>query len=166
MEEVMYNRYANEALDTLAKGAFLTVSSEGKDNPMTIGWGSIGYMWKKPVFTVMVRYSRYSYELIEKSDCFTISLPIHADMKEALKYCGCVSGRDHDKWQQAHLTKLKAPKVDSVFVGECDLFYECKIIGRVALTDKLIDKSVNEKCYKDDDYHVLYYGEIVGTYVK
>lgn len=166
MREVMYNKYANEVLEALTKGAFLSVSSEGVDNTMTIGWGSVGYMWRKPVFIAMVRYSRYTYELLEKSDCFTVSIPLNVDVKEALKYCGSVSGKDKDKWQGAHLTKLQATKVNAPLVGECDFHYECKIIGKSALTGQMLEEVVNKNFYEDDDYHVLFYGEIVGTYVE
>jgi len=166
MKEVMYNEYAKEALEALSKGAFLSVSHEGKDNLMTIAWGNIGFMWKKPIFTVMVRYSRYTYDLIEKSDCFTVSIPLKADMKEALKICGSLSGRDHDKWEKTNLTKVSAKNTKAPLVGECDLHYECRIIGKTALTSDMLEQSVKDKCYTKGDYHVLYYGEIVATYVK
>ncbi|MGL4735944.1 MAG: flavin reductase family protein [Cellulosilyticaceae bacterium] len=166
MREVMYNEYANEAIEAISKGAFLNVSSGGVDNTMTIGWGAISYMWRKPVFVAMVRYSRYSYDLLEKADAFAISVPLHVDLKEALKICGTVSGRDHDKWQAADITKLKAHKVDAPLVGECDLHYECKIIGKTPLSKGMLDDLIDTAFYKDGDYHVLYYGEILGTYVK
>lgn len=168
MREVMYNEYANEVLQAISKGAFLNVSAEGIDNIMTIGWGALSYMWRKPVLVVMVRYSRYTYELLEKTDTFTVSIPFesHGLMKEALKICGTLSGRECDKWQKASLTKLPAQKVNAPLVGECDLHYECKIIGKTSLAPGMLDESIQNKFYSKDDYHVLYYGEILGTYVK
>ena len=32
-------------LKTLSKGAFLTTAADGKQNTMTIGWGSLGFKW-------------------------------------------------------------------------------------------------------------------------
>ena len=58
MKEIAYNQYAKETLEILSKGALLTVKSGEKVNAMTIGWGSIGFMWGKPVFMAMVRPSR------------------------------------------------------------------------------------------------------------
>lgn len=52
-------------LKTLSKGAFLTTAAEGKQNTMTIGWGSLGFKWGQSTFTVMVRQSRYTKELID-----------------------------------------------------------------------------------------------------
>ena len=57
--EVRYEDYARKFLEQLPRGAFLSVRGP-RDNVMTIGWGTIGYMWKKPVLMVMVRRSRYN----------------------------------------------------------------------------------------------------------
>ena len=168
MREVMYNEYANEVLPALEKGAFLSVSAGDVDNTMTIAWGALSFMWRKPVVIVMVRYSRYTYELLEKVDTFTVSIPFEKDtfFKEALKSCGTLSGKDTDKWQQAGLEKLPAHKVKAPLVGGCDLHYECKIIGKTELKPGMLDKDLEEQFYGKGDYHVLYYGEILGTYAK
>lgn len=166
MQEVMYNSYVKEVLDILPKGAFLSVSNGKADNTMTIGWGSIGPMWGKPIFTVMVRYSRYTYQLMESADAFTVSIPLKADVKKALGFCGRESGRNHDKWKEAGLTKLQAHRVNAPLVGECDLHYECKIVGKQALSKDILIPNIDTACYSNGDYHVLYYGEIVGTYLK
>ena len=162
----MYNGYAKEALEALSKGAFLSVADGKVDNIMTIAWGNIGIMWSKPVFTVMVRYSRHTYNLMEKADSFAINIPLKAQLKEALVFCGSKSGRDFDKWKETGLTKLKANKIDSPLVGECDLYYECKLIGKQPLAKGMLIPEVDSVNYGKGDYHVLYYGEIVGTYLK
>lgn len=162
----MYNSYAKEVLEALPKGAFLNVSNGTEDNTMTIGWGNIGVMWNKPIFTIMVRYSRHTYQLIEAADSFTVSIPLGADLKKELGYCGRMSGRDVDKWKETGLTKLKAHKVNAPLVGECNLHYECKIIGRQPLTKEVIQPEIVSSSYADGDFHVLYYGEILGTYLK
>ena len=54
-----------DAFDNLyTKGAFFTVGDEKKANTMTISWGSIGYMWRRPMFMAMIRESRYSNEFL------------------------------------------------------------------------------------------------------
>ena len=40
---------------------------------LTIGWGSAGFFWVRPVLTAVVRFSRYTRELIEQSGVFTVS---------------------------------------------------------------------------------------------
>ena len=166
MQEVMYNNYAKEVLEALPKGAFLSVSDGRRDNTMTRGWGSLGVIWRKPILMVMVRGSRHTYDLIEKADCFTVSIPLTTDLKKELGFCGSKSGRDYDKWQEAGLTKIPGHKVNAPLVGECDLHYECKIVGRQKLTKEVLLPDMTNAFYGDEDYHTLYYGEIVGTYLK
>ena len=88
----------------LAKGAFLTTAAGGRHNTMTIGWGALGNIWGKPVFTVMVRHSRYTHELIEAHNEFTVSFPLTAAFSKALGLCGSKSGRDMDKFAAAEIT--------------------------------------------------------------
>ena len=109
MQEIPFDQYAPQVLQQLPKGAFLTVSHGGRDNTMTIGWGSLGVIWGKPVFSVLVRPSRYTYGLLEASGEFTVSVPL-TDMAKALGVCGSKSGRDLDKFAAAGLQKLPGIK--------------------------------------------------------
>lgn len=81
IERIRYNQFATEALKQLEKGAFLTVKDEEEINTMTIAWGSISYIWNKPIFMVAVRYSRHTYNLIENAKEFTVSIPISGNLK-------------------------------------------------------------------------------------
>ena len=63
MQNINAFDHAETILKVLAKGAFLTTAAGGRHNTMTIGWGALGNIWGKPVFTVMVRHSRYTHEL-------------------------------------------------------------------------------------------------------
>lgn len=165
-KDIAYNEMSKEMLDQLQKGAFLTVKGDEELNTMTIGWGNIGYIWNKPVFMVAVRYSRYTYELIEKTDEFTVSVPLTKDMKKELAICGTKSKREIDKFKECNLTTKKGKVLDTPIIDECDLHYECKIVYKQAMEPGMIDKSIKEAKYTDNDYHVLYYGEIVASYVK
>ena len=44
-------------------GILLTTAADGKVNTMTIGWGTIGVDWSRPVFIAYVRESRYTKQL-------------------------------------------------------------------------------------------------------
>ncbi|OOB77404.1 MAG: hypothetical protein BEN19_02020 [Epulopiscium sp. Nuni2H_MBin003] len=162
----MYNEYASEALQNLQKGAFLSVSNEEMDNTMTISWGSIGFYWGKPMFMVLVRYSRHTYTLLENSQQFSVSIPIDNDLKEALAKCGSLSGKDVNKWEVANITPISANNVNTKLVEECSLHYECKVVARMPLEKDMVSAEVFEKWYNNDNNHVLYYGEILGTYLK
>jgi flavin reductase (DIM6/NTAB) family NADH-FMN oxidoreductase RutF len=166
LKKIAYDDYIQEATRALSKGAFLTVKSNDKVNTMTIGWGSIGYCWGKPVFMVMVRDSRYTYELIEKSDEFTVSIPLKGQLKEALKFCGTKSGRDYDKFSESSLSIQAGQDVNTPIIKGCDLHYECKIKFKQVMNPNNLDQKYNKDWYPQKDYHTLYFGEIVGTYLE
>jgi len=165
IQEVAYNQYAEKAIEVLSKGAFLTTAVDGQINTMTIAWGSIGFIWAKPVFMVMVRPSRHTYQLIEKSGEFTVSIPLK-DMQQALALCGTKSGRDMDKLAAAGLTTLPGQKIATPVIEGCGLHYECKIVYKQAMTSENLDTEINSKKYGTGDYHTLYFGEIVASYIE
>ncbi|SHJ86280.1 flavin reductase family protein [Propionispora hippei] len=164
VKEVRYNEYAKQALDMIPKGAFLTTAAGEAVNTMTIGWGAISHIWQKPVFIVLVRPSRYTYELIENSSEFTVSVPLHDDMKKALALCGTKSGRDMDKIKAAGLSVLPGQKVGVPVISGAGLHFECKIVYKQKMDPSLFDPGLAKTCYPEGDYHTLYYGEIVACY--
>ncbi len=164
MKEVKFNEYAKDVVEQIGKGAFLNTKYHDKKNTMTIGWGNMGIIWGKPVFTVAVRYSRHTYELIDKAGEFSISVPLSGNLKKELGFCGSKSGRDFDKFKECGFTEVKGQKTNTPLIGECDIHYECKVVYKQAMEPALIDKSIDDKFYTNNDFHVLYYGEIVGCY--
>jgi flavin reductase (DIM6/NTAB) family NADH-FMN oxidoreductase RutF len=105
MIERTYLQNAEEMMKKITKGAFLTVRAEDQVNTMTIGWATIGFVWKKEVFMVAVRDSRHTFSLMEKSDNFTVTVPTDKTFKEAVMFCGTKSGRDFDKFKECGLTQ-------------------------------------------------------------
>lgn len=165
-KDINYDEYSKELIDQLPKGAFLTAKNGDKVNTMTIGWGNIGFIWGKPIFTVAVRYSRYTYNLLKESKEFTLSIPLNGQLKKEMGFCGSKSGRDVDKFKECNLTSVKGKMVEPPVIEGCDLFYECKIVYHQAMEPGLLDKKLDEKWYSNHDYHVIYYGEIVAAYIR
>ncbi|MDK2799486.1 MAG: hypothetical protein PWP27_873 [Clostridiales bacterium] len=164
-KDVHYAQYMTEVNQRLSSnGIFLTVKGE-KLNTMTIGWGFIGYMWRKPIFIVPVRKSRFTYGLIEKSDEFTVSIPFDG-LKKELALCGSKSGRDIDKFKAFGLTPVDGKIVNTPVINECDLHYECKIVFKQEMDPVNLDTAYDKSCYANKDYHTLYFGEIVACYLK
>lgn len=162
--EMTYNENLEVVLKQLSKGAFLTVSDGVNTNTMTIGWANIGIIWNKPIMMVMVRKSRHTYNIIKHAKDFTVSLPINIDLKKALVYCGSYSGRDVDKIVASELSLKKSNTVVSPIISQCDMHYECKIVHSQQLAPQNLDDSVKDRFYIDDDYHMLYFGEIMDCY--
>jgi len=123
-------------------------------------------MWNKPVFTALVRYSRYTYEIIEKSQDFTVSFPLKGMLNKELGICGTKSGRDMDKIKNAKLTLKNGEVVNSPIIDDCELHIECKIVYKQAMDETFLDNEIKNKAYPDGDHHVMYYGEIVKAYIK
>lgn len=158
--------HSKELMEGLKAGAFLTVKSGDTVNTMTIGWGSIGIMWRKPSFTVMVRTSRYTYELLNNTDEFTVSIPVSGKLSKELSVCGSKSGREIDKIKECGLKLKKGIKVNTPVIDGCYIYIECKIVLRQLIDDKKLSPDVNERCYKNGDYHEMYYGEIKAMYIN
>lgn len=165
MKVIKYNKYFTEVTEALSSnGAFLTVKVDDRVNTMTIGWANIGYIWTKPIVMVAVRKSRYTYNLIEKTNDFTVSVPFVGKMVEELKFCGSKSGRNYDKFSELDMQTINGQKVNSPLIKGCDLHYECQIVYKQDMEgDKLID-SYKKNHYKNEDYHTLYFGEILNCF--
>lgn len=114
MKEVKLYDVAPDVLDRMAHGGvFFTVQDKsGRCNTMNIGWGSLSCYWNGPVFIAPIRHNRYTYELLQNADSFTVSVPLDDGMKEALALVGTRHGNEVDKYALAHLTPLDALSVN------------------------------------------------------
>ena len=164
-EEVAYTEYLQETLDVATQRGLLLVATDrdGKPNTMAIGWQTFGVMWGKPVCMVMVRPSRYTYQLMADCEDFTVNVP-PADLEEAVAFCGSASGRDHDKFKEEGLTSTPGKKVAAPVIEECVIHYECKLLYADDLERGALESEVVGACYPEGDYHRVYFGEIVSAY--
>lgn len=165
-KHIQYSQHLSQALEQLPKGAFLTVQSGDRLNTMTIGWGTVGFIWRKPIFMVAVRYSRYTYELLRQANEFTVSFPLGIDLKKELMICGTKSGRDIDKFRECGLTAQPGQEMATPVIGQCNLHYECRLVYNSAMEPGLLDAAIGQSCYSDHDYHTLYFGEIAVCYLN
>ena len=166
MKNVNYLSVAEEVIQQIkSKGAFLVVKSKDgeKINVMTMGWAAIGYMWRKPIMTIMVRKSRFTHRIIEKASSFTVSIP-GDDLGEALNFCGTKSGRDVNKFKECNLITIPAQKIDTPIINISGFHYECKIVYKSETNPDFLCKEYRERFYADNDYHTFYFGEIVDCY--
>ncbi|MDR2441724.1 MAG: flavin reductase [Planctomycetaceae bacterium] len=161
---MQFNEHLDQILQRLKSGAFLTVKNGERINTMTIGWGLIGVQWQLPVFTVLVRPSRFTFELIETASDFTVSVPKDDRFNSALTLCGSTSGRNVDKFKSAGLVTKPAQKIITpVIDGDC-FHYECQILYKTPLNSNEITPSIVKSCYPIGDFHTLYFGKIVDCY--
>jgi flavin reductase (DIM6/NTAB) family NADH-FMN oxidoreductase RutF len=134
----------------------------GKANLMTIGWGSVGSIWGIPVWTVLVRPSRYTYTCIEHSGCFTVNVP-GEKLSMACASCGSNSGRTVDKFAECHLTAEKAQTVLAPIVVECPIVYECQVVHSNDVLPAKLASEIISGAYVDGDFHRIYFGKILSA---
>lgn len=164
--EVSFDRYLREATAALTQDGALLVSVDagGKPNPMTIGWGTIGVIWGKPIYICLVRPSRYTYGCLEATGDFTVNIPYPEHAQEVL-FCGTRSGRDTDKYAECGFTPLASGTVTSPGIAECGLTYECRVVHHNDLIPENLTREIVTSAYPTGDFHRCYFGEILRTVV-
>ena len=144
----------------------ITAPDENKESgatAMTASWGGLGVLWNKPIATVFVRPQRYTFELTEKIDRFSLCV-LPENSRAALKTCGTKSGRDTDKLKECSLT---CTEIDGVkIIEEAKLVFICKKAYADTLKKECLVDSDHLKHYPADDFHRVYILEIEKILVK
>ena len=149
-----------DAYDAFHHGwALLTAGVPGDMNTMTVSWGSVGSLWNKSVATVYVRPTRYTYEFMEKYDCFTISF-FPEKHRPALALLGRESGRDGDKIAKAGLTPVTFG--NGVTFAEAKTTLLCRKLYAQDMDPSQIPQDVLNRFYPEGEtFHRIYIGEIL-----
>jgi len=135
----------------------------GSYNAMTVGWGSLGWMWRMPFVQVVVRPVRYTYEFIERYPTFTLCAFPQA-CRPALQLLGTRSGRDGDKIAASGLTPEAAETVAAPAYAQAELVLECrKLYWHDFEPDHFLDERI-ARVYPRLDYHRVYYGEVLAAW--
>lgn len=167
--------YAGQICKALPGGILLTTKRNEEVNTMTIGWGTIGIDWSRPIFIAYVRESRYTKQLLEDNGEFTINVPLDSVDKKVLGICGTKSGRDMNKIKELGLT-LEEPLTISVpGIKELPLTLECKVLYKQKQDLSAIPDDILARYYpvEDDtlhpgserDYHIAYTAQILKAYI-
>lgn len=136
-------------------------------NTMTASWGHLGAIWGQggglPTAVVYIRPQRYTKEFVDREELFTITV-FPEEYKKALGYLGSHSGRDGDKVAQASLTPVFEEGF-TYFEGAklvlvCRKLYQAPIVP-----EGFLDRSILDMHYPNQDYHVMYIGQILKVLV-
>jgi flavin reductase (DIM6/NTAB) family NADH-FMN oxidoreductase RutF len=136
--------------------AFLVGSYDENNNPnlMTAAWGGI-LSSDPPCAGVSVRPSRMTFDGVVANKAFTLSVP-HRGLVAETDFCGLVSGRQHNKFQEVSLTMRESSLVSAPYVDECPLVLECKLhktleLGsHVLLVGHILNVLAEERVLLDD----------------
>jgi flavin reductase (DIM6/NTAB) family NADH-FMN oxidoreductase RutF len=170
LTKILPTEIPGNAIDMIAnEWMLITAGDEETYNTMTASWGTLGQLWGKNVSTCYIRPERFTYEFIEKNDCYTLCF-FDEEYREALQYCGTKSGRDHLDKNKAEVAGLTPACTEngSVYFKEASLVLECK---------KLYAEQFRPECFINDDVlksiydeskgiHKAYVGEIVNCWIR
>jgi len=160
--------YAGKILTEVGKAALLTTKSGNKVNTMTIGWGTMGVEWNKPILIAYVRQHRFTWKQLRENPEFTINIPMDESARQILSYCGRTSGRDTDKIAELGLTLVEPSVISVPGIKELPLTLECKVLYHQPQDCYAMPESVRQRFYADNvpgDYHDAFYAEIVAAYI-
>ena len=123
------------------------VAPDGTPNIITLGEVYNLGLRSPTIVGIGIHKARYSHELISKTREYVVNLPT-AKMVKVVDQCGCVSGRDTDKFSSFGLTPVPADKVKPPLIAECPMNIECRAIDIQEIGD-----------------HDLFLGEVVAKHV-
>jgi len=124
-----------------------SVDDAGRPNIITLGEVFNVSVAKPVIVGIAVAKPRYSHELISRSREFVVNLPTAA-LLETVDRCGCVSGRECDKFATFGLSQIPATVVRPPLVAQCPVNVECRVTAIQEVGD-----------------HDLFLGEVVAEHV-
>ena len=167
--------YAGHICQSMKKGILLTAKADGKVNTMTIGWGTIGIEWGRPVFVAYVRVGRHTRQMLDDSGDFTVNIPYGDVDPKILGFCGTKSGRDTDKFAELGLETVESDIVGAPGIRQLPLTLECKVLCSHTQNIPALPQTILDRYYpkgvdgsnpgSNEDFHIAYYGEIVNAYL-
>ena len=137
----------------------------GKTNAMTASWAGLGRLWNKDVVFLFVRPQRYTNELMESADNFSVSV-FNDAYRDKLNYLGTVSGRDEDKITKSGFTLLTDEAAP--YFTEADITIFCRKLYMQKLEKDCFApfaQDFNAQHYPMNDHHFLYIGEITKVFI-
>jgi len=123
------------------------VDREGKPNIITLAEVFHPCIANPTMIGLAIAPQRYSNRLIRETREFVVNFPT-VDLVEKVDGCGCVSGRDVDKFERFGLTPMPAKHVKPPLIKECPVNVECVL-----------------KSVQPIGYHDFFMGEVVAIHV-
>jgi len=159
--------YDSQVADLMAQlaepGLLLVVPDAAREaNVMTIGWAAFGRVWRQPMCMVLVRASRYTFDLLNRAGVFTVNR-MPPGFEEGIEHCGTVSGRDVDKIAEQGWTVRNGVTQPAPYIAEAALHLECRTVFTARVTTELDSRLLTE-CYPRDDFHTIYFGQVTGIF--
>lgn len=137
----------------------ITAEAEGRLNTMTAAWGGFGVMWDSDVVYTVLRPQRYTKQLIDAADTFSLTF-LPAGNTKLLGYLGSASGRNEDKIAKSGLTVAREDGTPYFSEGRVVIICK-KLFAQELSASGFIDKEIIDSLYSDGDFHTLYVSKII-----
>jgi flavin reductase (DIM6/NTAB) family NADH-FMN oxidoreductase RutF len=153
-------------------GKDFTVVTAGKKhhyNSMTASGGGFGLLFMKPATWCILRADRYTLEIIQKEQTYTMSY-FPNEYKKQILFLGSESGRNSEKMKEVELTSVQTPSENMSF-KEARLIIECKLTAlTTANPDDFYTQEtrdyINEAYQEANVYRKLVFGEITHVWER
>ncbi len=147
------------------EGIAIVAEADGVVNAMSSHNGGVGHMWGKNVVYAFLRNTRYTKELLDKSEYFSACFFDMTDKNnvQLMKVLDQLSGRNEDKLHLCHVSIEHA--MNAPYIDDANFIILCRKIAAVPMTENTIldEKILNENYTAKhlDDFHTMYVGEIL-----
>lgn len=138
-------------------------------NAMVGSGGGMGMLFRKAATWCVVRSDRYTLELIQREQTYTLTYFPEA-YREQMFFLGSKSGRDSGKMNEVELTAMETPSGNISF-EDARLIIECRLV-QITTPDpgdfySQEAKEYIREAYKEASDHRKYvFGEITGVWVR
>ncbi len=151
-----------DSVSLFGEGAIAYAQGKERANGLTIAWGGLGVLWRKPCMTVYIHKDRYSKTIFDEADAYSVNF-FGDEAKELLNYFGSHSGRNEDK---AAVAQASIAKGDiAPYFEDAELVVLCKKMGQNDFDPNSVDEGV-KAWYAKSGVHTIYHGEIVKVLRK
>jgi flavin reductase (DIM6/NTAB) family NADH-FMN oxidoreductase RutF len=175
MPGATYNPCVRRNLDELDARRLLTggpvllvsCSYRGRHNVFPVAYATVLSI-VPPLVGMAVHPSRYSIDVIRKTDEFAINIPTR-DLLHHVQYLGSLSGADFDKLELTNLPNFRARRLDTVLLEGCVGWIECSLEDMIEIGDhvlcvgRVVAVSADDEAFddhwllKDNDTKPLHY---------
>jgi len=127
-----------DARRLLTGGPVLIVTSSyrGRHNAIPVAYATVLSI-VPPMIGVVLHPSRFSYDVIKKTDEFAINIPTR-ELLHHVQYLGSLSGVDFDKIELTKLPHFRARKVNTILLEGCVGWVECSLQDTIPFGDHFL----------------------------
>jgi flavin reductase (DIM6/NTAB) family NADH-FMN oxidoreductase RutF len=116
--------------------ALVTTSDRGKTNVLPVAWLT-PLSGRPPLVGIALSRERYSVDLINHSEQFTLNFPGRA-LLHHVQYLGSVSGTQLDKLDATQFETFNAAHLDTPLLAGCVAWVECEVQQAIPLGDHIL----------------------------